>query len=51
MAKMIPAFVQDLPQYTEIIDKIDNATKSCETTEQSTQRLIDKVNKYNIGGE
>ena len=48
MSKLSQVLVKDLPSYLDLI-KEQNVSK--ETVEQSTKRLIDKINKYNGGIE
>ena len=48
MSKLSQSLVKDLPPYLELI-KEQNV--SHETSEQSTSRLIEKINKYNGGNE
>lgn len=48
MSKLSQVLVKDLPPYLELIE---NKNVSRETSEQSTNRLIEKINKYNGGNE
>jgi hypothetical protein len=48
MSKLPQSLIKDLPSYLNLID---NKNVSHETSEQSVNRLIDKINKYNGGIE
>ena len=48
MSKLAQTLVKDLPPYLSLIDEMGVPK---ETPEQSTNRLIDKINKYNGGNE
>lgn len=46
MSKLAQTLIKDMPPYLEMIVEPSVPT---ETPEQSKQRLIDKINKYNGG--
>ena len=48
MSKLTQSLVKDLPSYLSLIEE---KNVSRETSEQSTNRLIEKINKYNGGNE
>ena len=50
MASVCRAGIKDFPNYYELVQNIENKTKKQkETPQQATQRLIEKINKYNLG--
>ena len=48
MSKLSQTLIKDLPSYLSLIEE---KNVSRETIEQSTDRLIEKINKYNGGNE